>query len=280
MPAFSILRSFLSGPKLAAAFLGVAALGFAAPARASVDRWDYVTMCDHDASTGQEVGYLMLHVDLPVTTAGAAVASAAAAPAPVSSVAAKSTVASPAQPVVAAAKPAVSAAAQSKAEQAVLSSLSGEGDFDHALKIVAAQADASKQHLPGLSEFLLARQTGDAEGFKQWILSSKALQVRAAADADTGATVVTYKRMVAELRVQIKLGPDYRTVIAGLESARSSDFNAAIDKVIRATNKDLNGGTDYGTYVVDVLRTLKSTRKQPIPFTQRSMQTGVTNSAQ
>ncbi len=236
-------------------------------------------MVDHDTATGQEVGYLMLHVDLPITVAGAAIASAAA-PQVASSVAAKPVSTSVAARAATAVQTVASPAAQSRAEQAVLSSLSGEGDFDHALKIVAAQAEAVKHDLPGLSEFLLARQTGDAEGFKQWTLSSRALQVRAAADAATGATVVTYKRMVAELRVQIKLGPDYRTVIAGLESARSSNFNAAVDKVILATNKASNGGIDYGTYVVDVLKTLKSTRKQPVPFTQRTMQTGVTNSAQ
>ena len=278
MPGFSFIRSSLSGSKLVATLLCLAALSFAATASASVDRWDYIVMCDHDASTGQEVGYLMLHVDLPITTAGAAVASAAA-PA-TSSVTAKSASTSVAAKSATAVQSTISAEVQTRAEQAVLSSLSGEGDFDHAVKIVAAQAEAAKQHLPGLAEFLLARQTGDTEGFKQWTLTSKALQVRAAADAATGATVVTYKRMVAELRVQIKLGPDYRTVIAGLESARSSNFNAAVDKVILATNKASNGGIDYGTYVVDVLKTLKSTRKQPVPFTQRTMQTGVTNSAQ
>ncbi len=40
--------------------------------------------------------------------------------------------------------------------------------------------------LPGLAEFLLARRTGDSEGFKQWTLNARPLQLRASKDPDHG----------------------------------------------------------------------------------------------
>lgn len=264
MPGFSLLRSILAGPKLAALVLGLAALGLATQARASMDRWDYIVMTDTAADSGQEVGYLMLHVDLRI--GGTPTASAA------------NSHATPVTTAVKAVAPKVDAASR-QAEQVVMSAMSGEGNFDHALQIVAGRAETLKEFMPGLSKFLLARQTGDTEGFKQWTLTPKALQVRAAKDAATGATVVTYNRVVAELRVQIKLGPDYRTVMAGLASKNDSDFRAAIDKVVLATDKLKNGGTDYGTYTVEVLNSLK-VRKAPVPYTQSSMNAGITNSAQ
>ena len=129
MPAFSLLHSFRPGSKLVATIVGFAALGLASISRASCDRWDYVPMVDHDTATGQEVGYLMLHVDLPITVAGAAIASAAA-PQVASSVAAKPVSTSVVARAATAVQTVASPAAQSRAEQAVLSSLSGEGDFD------------------------------------------------------------------------------------------------------------------------------------------------------
>lgn len=282
MPGFSSLRSVFAGSKLSAALLGVAALGFAVTASASSERWDYIVMCDHDADTGQEVGYLMLHVDLNVGGSTTASAATSASKAEIAGGKSIEPQVGPVGPVTAAIgksiEPKVDTAGR-QAEQVVMSAMSGEGNFDGALQIVATRAEALNDFLPGLSKFLLARQTGDTEGFKQWTLTPKALQVRAAKDAATGGTVVTYNRVVAELRVQIKLGPDYRTVMAGLEGKNDSDFQAAIDKVILATDQQKNGGIDYGSFAVEVLTSLKD-RKAPVPYTQRSMDAGITNSAQ
>jgi hypothetical protein len=220
-------------------------------------------MCDTDLGTGQEVGYLTLHVDIPI-----------------SNVKAGSTTA-PATSAVAAASAAVMAPKLAKVdkEQTVLSALSGDGDFDQALTVVANEAATMKADLPGLANFLLARKSGDTEGFKQWTLNARPLQLRASKDAATGASVISYRRLMAELRVQIKLGPDYRDVMAGLQSAKLTDFQAAIDKVILSTNKATNGGVDYGDYAVQVLNSLKN-RKAPVAFTQATMAAGITNSAQ
>src|SRR5262249_1200621 len=154
--------------------------------------------------------------------------------------------------------------------------LSGDGDFDQALNVIAAQAANYKTDLPGLSDFLLARRSGDAEGFKQWTLNARPLQLQAGKDPTTGATIISYRRLVAELRVQIKLGPDYKAVMAGLQSPDNATFSAALDRVILATDKTTNGGIDYGPFTVQVLNQLKATHKTPVPFTQATMAAGIT----
>jgi len=234
-------------------------------------------MLDTDHGTGQQVGYLMLHVDVPITNKASAAVAAQVSPAstPTVSAAKSATVADSTNEVAAMVSPAV----LGKQEQTVLSALSGEGDLDQALTVVAAETANMKAALPGLSEFLLARRSGDAEGFKQWTLTARPLQLRASKDAETGASVVSYRRLMAELRVQVKLGPDYKEVMAGLQSSNAKVFNAAIDKVILATNKATNGGIDYGDYAVKVLHSLKN-RATPVPYTQRTMDLGITNSAQ
>ena len=275
MPASFPFRSGRAPLKLALTLLAGALIPFCSQAQASAGAWDYICMVDHAADTGQEVGYLLLHVDLPITNKAAATATAttsslgSVALKPVASAAANTTEA------------AIAAVADlgANAEQTVLSALAGEGNFDQAVTVVAAEAHAKRDKLRGLAEFLLARRSGDAEGFKQWTLNTRTLQTRATVDGESGATAVSYRRLVAEVRVQIKLGPDYRSVLAGLESRRDSDFRAAIDKVILATKKESNGGIDYGTYVSEVLSSLKN-RKAPVPYTQRSKDAGLTNSAQ
>ena len=276
--------------KLAFSLLAGGLLPFAGLVQASNGAWDYVCMVDTAADTGQEVGYVCLHVDLPIqngspaitTTAKPAVTATTVKPATVKPAAVTANAASvAARPELTATEAAIASVATiaPNAEQTVLNALSGDGNFDHAVTIVAAEAHAKRQALPGLAEFLLARRAGDTEGFKQWTLNSRALQIKAGIDGASGATALTYRQLVAELRVQVKLGPDYRTVIAGLGSRRDSDFRAAIDKVILATKAESNGGIDYGNYVSEVLNSLKN-RKAPVPYTQRSKDAGLTNSAQ
>ncbi len=67
--------------------------------------------------------------------------------------------------------------------------------------------------------------------------------------------------------------------MAGLQSPNDTAFQAAVDKVVLATNKATNGGIDYGDYAVQVVNSLKN-RKAPVPYTQASMALGITNSAQ
>ena len=240
--------------RFAGAILALALGFFVSTASASSGKWDYIVMCDTDFGTGQEVGYLTLHVDIPLSNQS----SIAIAPT---------------------GRIALSAALTSQKEQTVLSALAGDGDFDQALTVVANEAAGMKADLPGLAEFLLARRTGDSEGFKQWTFNARPLQLRAAKDPATGAPVISYNRLVAELRVQIKLGTDYKTVMAGLQSLDKSTFEAAVDRVVLATDKATNGGIDYGDYALQVVNSLKG-RKAPVPFTQATLAAGITNSAQ
>jgi hypothetical protein len=265
-------RSFSS---FAGAILALTFGFFTSVACASEAKWDYIIMCDTDLGTGQEVGYLTLHVDIPISNTTTAVATAPVTTASVKAVSAIASSKAIAPAAVAAIVPAVG----THKEQTVLGALSGEGDFDAALSVVATEAAALKANLPGLADFLLARRSGDSEGFKQWTLNARPLQLLASKDAATGASVISYRRLMAELRVQIKLGPDYRQVMADLQSPKLSVFQAAVDKVVLATNKASNGGIDYGDYAVQVLNSLKN-RKAPVPYTQATMAAGTTNSAQ
>jgi hypothetical protein len=249
----------LSFSRFAGAILALALGFFVSIASASEGKWDYIVMCDTDLGTGQEVGYLTLHVDIPISNAKHKAVMGGA----------KTQTATLASPAV----------ASNQKEQTVLSALSGDGDFDQALTVVAGEAATMSANLPGLSDFLLARRTGDTEGFKQWTLNARPLQLIATKDAATGASVLSYKRLMAELRVQVKLGPDYKDVMAGLQSPNDSVFQAAVDRVVLATNKATNGGIDYGDFAVQVLNSLKN-RKAPVAFTQATMAAGITNSAQ
>ncbi len=250
-----LISTYRSFSRFAGAILALT-IGFvASAAHASEGKWDYICMCDTDLGTGQEVGYLTLHVDIPI-------ANQKRIGIPTGKLAAATT----------------SVAANQK-EQTVLSAFSGDGDFDQALNVVANEAASMSANLPGLSDFLLARRTGDSEGFKQWTLNARPLQLRASTDPTTGASVLSYKRLVAELRVQIKLGPDYKAVMAGIQSPDKATFEAALDRVVLATDKATNGGIDYGDFAVQVLNSLKN-RATPVPFTQATMAAGITNSAQ
>ena len=283
---FSFLPTW-SFSRFAGAILAITTGFFVASASASEGKWDYICMTDTDMATGQEVGYLTLHVDIPISNNTAVATTTQPAPkmaiqppsvstTTVRPGAQTTTVSSLTATIAAAATPAV---ATPQKEETVLGALSGEGDFNQALNVVANEAAGYKTNLPGLSEFLLARRSGDTEGFKQWTLNARPLQLKASKDAATGATVVSYRRLMAELRVQIKLGPDYRTVMAGLSSPNAKVFNAAVDKVILATDKATNGGIDYGDFAVQVLHHLKN-RAAPVPYTQRTKELGITNSAQ
>ena len=244
--------------RVAGAILALTIGFFVSTASASSGKWDYIVMCDTDLGTGQEVGYLTLHVDIPISN------QKAIAIAPTRNLQNGG---------------ANTAATTIHREQTVLNALSGEGDFDTALTVVAAEAANMRADLPGLSEFLLARRTGDAEGFKQWTFNARPIQLRASKDPATGASVLSYKTLVAELRVQIKLGTDYKDVMAGLQSPNKATFEAAVDRVVLATDKASNGGIDYGDFAVQVVNSLKD-RKAPVPYTQATAAAGITNSVQ